>query len=63
MIIEGVGIQEYLKNKDQLKTLSQFEKQLEVITPFNYGGDMVEDLAIVSLTNSQRSKIALGNII
>ncbi|XP_014279340.1 uncharacterized protein Rexo5 isoform X2 [Halyomorpha halys] len=57
MIIEGAGLKEYLEKEAELKTLSQFEKKLEVLTPLQYGGDLVRELALVSLTNSQKQKL------
>lgn len=61
MIIEGAGLKEYLEKEADLKTLSQFEKQLEVLSPLQYGGDLISELSLVSLTNSQRQKLASGN--
>ncbi|CAH1398131.1 unnamed protein product [Nezara viridula] len=58
LIIEGAGLKDYLENVADLKTLSQFEKQLEVLSPLQYGGDLISELALVSLTNSQRQKLA-----
>lgn len=58
MIIEGAGLKDYLEKEGDLKTLSQFEKQLEVLSPLQYGGDLISEFALVSLTNSQRQKLA-----
>ncbi|XP_001607810.2 RNA exonuclease 5 [Nasonia vitripennis] len=57
-IVEGLSINHYVTNESAFKHLtSNLEHKLELITPSSYGGSVVDELAAVPLTGTQKAKL------
>uniref|UniRef100_A0A0K8S9A1 Exonuclease domain-containing protein n=2 Tax=Lygus hesperus TaxID=30085 RepID=A0A0K8S9A1_LYGHE len=57
VIVDGVSMSDYLLQEDQLPALKSFQFQMEVITPYAYGGEFSKEFWTVPLSRTQRAKL------
>lgn len=57
VVVEGVGLNEYLSSEHNLAVLNQFETRLELCSPLSYGGNLVQELALVPVTKTQQQNL------
>lgn len=58
LVVEGLSVGHYLLNESKFQHLkSRSEHSLELITPVAYGGSIVEELAAVPLSGTQRKNL------
>lgn len=58
LVLENLSLYHYTANNGHFPNLNQlFENKLEVVTPSVYRGDLVEEIAAVPLTSTQKDKL------
>ena len=58
LIIEGLSVDHYVSNESKFQHLaSKLEHKLEFITPAIYGGSVVDELVVVPLSTTQKSRL------
>lgn len=65
LVVENVSLYHFTSNMDYFKNINTiFEHKLEVVTPSVYRGDLVEEIAAVPLTSTQKDKLVkeYGNL-
>lgn len=60
LILEGVSLQHWIRNQDKFpRTNKIFENYVEVLTPSVYDGSLVQELALVPLSEVEKEEIIL----
>ncbi len=57
MVVEGLSLNDYIRNEDQFPFLNKLSVKVDVISPFNYDGDIVADLSAVSIADNDRASL------
>ncbi|KAI5645402.1 exonuclease domain-containing protein [Phthorimaea operculella] len=58
LILEGISIQHWIKHQDRLKNLSKiFNEYVEILTPSVYNGSLVQELALVPLSEVEKESL------
>jgi RNA exonuclease 1 len=58
LLIEGLSLYDFQAHESQFPTITDiFKDRVEVITPPVYNGSLVEELAAVPLTGTQKHKL------
>ncbi|KAF6202563.1 hypothetical protein GE061_002961 [Apolygus lucorum] len=57
VVIDGASMSDYLKLEEKLPALKSLQYQLEVITPYAYGGNFAKEFWSVPLSRTQRMKL------
>lgn len=58
IVMEGISIEDWLKYKNTLSSTSNiFEDVVEVVTPSVYGGSLIDELALVPLSESEKESL------
>lgn len=58
LVIEGLSVKHYSSNESKFEYLkSKLEYKLELVTPTLYGGSVVEELAAIPLTGTQKAHL------
>jgi len=63
LLIEGLSLYDFQANESLFPAVTDvFTNRVEVITPLAYNGSLVEELAAVPLTGTQKHKLLNGEL-
>jgi RNA exonuclease 1 len=58
LLIEGISLYEFQAHESMFPVITDvFKHRVEVITPLAYNGSLVEELAAVPLTGTQKNRL------
>lgn len=56
-VVEGVTVYDYISSESNYSFLANMNHRVEVVSPMNYDGNLVEELATVPLSRTQKDKL------
>uniref|UniRef100_A0A1B6EF18 Exonuclease domain-containing protein n=1 Tax=Clastoptera arizonana TaxID=38151 RepID=A0A1B6EF18_9HEMI len=64
LLIEGVSVYDYITTESICPNLSTMDIRVEMVSPFSYGGSIVEEICSVPLSKTQKAKLErrFGNL-
>lgn len=57
VVVEGATVYDYISSESKYSLLANMHHRVEVVSPMNYDGNLVEELATVPLSRTQKERL------